>query len=143
MAQSILRKPIPRSGELLPVVGLGTWQTFDVGAASTERASLKEVLREFVQRGGSVIDSSPMYGRSETVGGDLAAELGIHKQLFVATKVWTSGREAGIRQMEESFRRLARAETRPHAGAQSTRLPHASDDAANVGETRARLITSA
>ena len=106
MAQSILRKPIPRSGKLLPVVGLGTWQTFDVGTASTERASLKEVLREFVQRGGSVIDSSPMYGRSETVGGDLAAELGIHKQLFVATKVWTSGREAGIRQMEESFRRL-------------------------------------
>jgi aryl-alcohol dehydrogenase-like predicted oxidoreductase len=106
MAQSILRRPIPRSGELLPVVGLGTWQTFDVGAASTERAPLKEVLRELVQRGGSVIDSSPMYGRSETVGGDLAAELGIHKQLFVATKVWTSGRDAGIRQMEESFRRL-------------------------------------
>jgi diketogulonate reductase-like aldo/keto reductase len=106
MAQSILRKPIPRSGELLPVIGLGTWQTFDVGAGTAERAPLKEVLREFVQRGGSVIDSSPMYGRSETVGGEIAAELGIHKQLFVATKVWTSGRDAGIRQMEESFRRL-------------------------------------
>ena len=106
MGQSILRKPIPRSGELLPVVGLGTWQTFDVGAGPAERAPLKEVLREFVQRGGSVIDSSPMYGRSETVGGEIAAELGIHKQLFVATKVWTSGRDAGIRQMEESLRRL-------------------------------------
>ena len=106
MAQSILHKPIPRSGKLLPVVGLGTWQTFDVGAASPDRASLKEVLREFVRRGGSIIDSSPMYGRSETVVGDLAVDLGIHKQLFVATKVWTSGREAGIRQMEESFRRL-------------------------------------
>jgi len=106
MGQSILRKPIPRSGELLPVVGLGTWQTFDVGASAAERAPLKEVLREFVQRGGSVIDSSPMYGRSETVGGEIAGELGIHKQLFVATKVWTSGRDAGIRQMEESFRRL-------------------------------------
>ena len=106
MGQSILRKPIPRSGELLPVIGLGTWQTFDVGAGSAERAPLKEVLREFVQRGGRVIDSSPMYGRSETVVGDIAAELGIDKQLFVATKVWTSGRDAGIRQMEESFHRL-------------------------------------
>ena len=106
MGQSILRKPIPRSGELLPVIGLGTWQTFDVGTGSAERAPLKEVLREFVQRGGRVIDSSPMYGRSETVVGDLAAELGIDKQMFVATKVWTSGRDAGIRQMEESFHRL-------------------------------------
>jgi len=106
MGQSILRKPIPRSGELLPVIGLGTWQTFDVGAGSAERAPLKEVLSEFVQRGGRVLDSSPMYGRSETVVGDLAAELGIDKQLFVATKVWTSGRDAGIRQMEESFHRL-------------------------------------
>ena len=106
MGQSILRKPILRSGELLPVIGLGTWQSFDVGPGSAERAPLKEVLREFVQRGGRVIDSSPMYGRSETVVGDLAAELGIDKQMFVATKVWTSGRDAGIRQMEESFHRL-------------------------------------
>ena len=106
MGQSVLRKPIPRSGELLPVIGLGTWQTFDVGAAAAERAPLKEVLREFVKSGGAVIDSSPMYGRSESVAGEIATELGIHKQLFVATKVWTSGRDAGIRQMEESFRRL-------------------------------------
>jgi len=106
MGQSVLRKPIPRSGELLPVIGLGTWQTFDVGAAAAEHSPLKEVLREFVKSGGAVIDSSPMYGRSESVAGEIAAELGIHKQLFVATKVWTSGRDAGIRQMEESFRRL-------------------------------------
>jgi diketogulonate reductase-like aldo/keto reductase len=106
MGQSLLRKPIPRSGELLPVVGLGTWQTFDVGTGSTERAPLKEVLREFVQRGGSVIDSSPMYGRSETAVGEIADELGLQQQLFVATKVWTRGRDAAIRQMEESFRRL-------------------------------------
>jgi aryl-alcohol dehydrogenase-like predicted oxidoreductase len=71
-----------------------------------EREPLKEVLREFVRAGGKVVDSSPMYGRSESVTGDLTAELGIRKQLFLATKVWTSGREAGIRQMEESFRRL-------------------------------------
>lgn len=106
MAESLNRKPIPKSGELLPAVGLGTWQTFDVGAGKSARAPLEEVLREFVRLGGSVIDSSPMYGNSETVAGDLAAELGVHKQLFVATKVWTSGRDAGIRQMEESFKRL-------------------------------------
>lgn len=106
MAQAIKRKPIPRTGEDLPVIGLGTWQTFDVGLNQPAREPLKEVLREFARAGGSVIDSSPMYGNSETVAGDLAAELGVHKQLFLATKVWTSGREAGVRQMEESFRRL-------------------------------------
>ena len=106
MANSIIQKPIPKTGESLPVIGLGTWQTFDVGAAQSARDPLKEVLREFVRLGGSVIDSSPMYGKSESVTGDLAAELGLQKQLFLATKVWTSGRDAGIRQMEESFRRL-------------------------------------
>ena len=106
MAQPILRKPIPRSGEALPVIGLGTWQTFDVGAERSARAPLKEVLRDFVQLGGSVLDSSPMYGNSETVAGELAGELGVQRQLFVATKVWTRGRDAGIGQMEESLRRL-------------------------------------
>jgi aryl-alcohol dehydrogenase-like predicted oxidoreductase len=106
MAENLIRKPIPKTGELLPAVGLGTWQTFDVGTAQSARAPLKEVLREFVRLGGSVLDSSPMYGKSESVVGDLAAELGVHKQLFVATKVWTSSRDAGIRQMEESFERL-------------------------------------
>jgi diketogulonate reductase-like aldo/keto reductase len=106
MAESILRKPIPKTGELLPAIGLGTWQTFDVGAVQSSRDPLKEVLREFVRFGGSVIDSSPMYGKSESVVGALAAELGVHKQLFLATKVWTRGREAGIRKMEESFKRL-------------------------------------
>jgi diketogulonate reductase-like aldo/keto reductase len=106
MAESILRKPIPKTAESLPAIGLGTWQTFDVGAAQSSRDPLKEVLREFVRFGGSLIDSSPMYGKSESVVGALAAELGVHKQLFLATKVWTRGREAGIRQMEESFKRL-------------------------------------
>ena len=105
-SKPILTKPIPRTGESLPVIGLGTWQTFDVGSAQSERAPLREVLREFVRLGGKVIDSSPMYGRSESVVGDLAAELKLDSKLFVATKVWTSGREAGIRQMEESFHRL-------------------------------------
>ena len=106
MAESILRRSIPRTRETLPVIGLGTWQTFDVGSNRAAREPLKQVLREFVRAGGSVIDSSPMYGSSETVTGDIAHELGLHKQLFLATKVWTQGREAGIRQMEESFRRL-------------------------------------
>ena len=106
MANSQIRKSIPKTGESLPVIGLGTWQTFDVGAGQSVRAPLKEVLEEFVRSGGKVIDSSPMYGKSESVTGELATELGVQKQLFVATKVWTSGRDAGIRQMEESFRRL-------------------------------------
>lgn len=106
---AILKRAIPRSGELLPAVGIGTWQTFDVGAAASERAQLTEVLRLMVELGASVIDSSPMYGESERVVGDLAAKLGIRPKLFLATKVWTTGREAGIRQMETSLR-LFRAE---------------------------------
>jgi aryl-alcohol dehydrogenase-like predicted oxidoreductase len=100
----MLTRPIPRSGEALPVVGLGTWQTFDVGANAPERAELKEVLRELVARGGKVVDSSPMYGEAERVVGDLSAEAGLRDQLFLATKVWTRGRDAGIQEMEQSFR---------------------------------------
>ena len=99
-------RKIPKTNEPIPAIGLGSWQTFDVGAAATERAAQREVLRLFVEQGGRVVDSSPMYGESESVIGDLAADLGITGKLFLATKVWTSGREAGIRQMEESFRRL-------------------------------------
>jgi diketogulonate reductase-like aldo/keto reductase len=106
MAASMIQRPIPRAGESLPVIGLGTWQTFDVGRARSAREPLRAVLGSFVRLQGKVIDSSPMYGNSEGVVGDLAAELGIQKQLFLATKVWTSGRDAGIQQMEESFRRL-------------------------------------
>ena len=102
----MLKRPIPSSGEALPVVGLGTYQSFDVGGNASERSPLKEVLRLFVEQGGKLVDSSPMYGPSESVVGDLATELGITPQLFIATKVWTSGRDAGIRQMEESFRRM-------------------------------------
>ncbi len=88
MAASIIQRPIPRTGEALPVIGLGTWQTFDVGKGQSEREPLKAVLRDFVRFQGKVIDSSPMYGNSETVVGDLAAELGVQKQLFLATKDW-------------------------------------------------------
>jgi aryl-alcohol dehydrogenase-like predicted oxidoreductase len=102
----MLRRAIPRSGGLLPAVGLGTYQTFDVGDSGQEREPLKDVLRQLVARGGSVIDSSPMYGSSEAVVGDLSAELNLRPQLFMATKVWIAGREAGVRQMEESIQRM-------------------------------------
>jgi diketogulonate reductase-like aldo/keto reductase len=96
-------RTIPSSKQTLPVIGLGTWQTFDVSGAA-ERAPLREVLRRFLELGGRVVDSSPMYGRAEGVVGDLAADLGLRDRLFVATKVWTSGREAGVAQMEASLR---------------------------------------
>jgi diketogulonate reductase-like aldo/keto reductase len=103
---ALLARPIPATGESLPVIGLGTWQVFDVGSSAAARAPLREVLSMFVKAGGRVIDSSPMYGTSEAVVGDLCAELGVCPKLFVATKVWTSGRDEGVRQMETSFRRL-------------------------------------
>ena len=99
----IMTKPIPSTGEPLPLIGVGTWQTFDVGGDPSARAPLREVLKLLSK---NVVDSSPMYGTSETVAGDLIAELGMREQLFVATKVWTSGRDEGIRQMETSFKRL-------------------------------------
>lgn len=105
-ADAMVLRSIPKSSESLPVIGLGTWQTFDAGSDMRARAPLRKVLSEFARLGGRVVDSSPMYGSSETVTGDLAAKLQLHKRLFFATKVWTRGREAGIRQMEESFRRL-------------------------------------
>lgn len=100
------RRNIPRTGEPIPVVGLGTWQTFDVGTSEAERAPLRDVLKRFVEQFGKVIDSSPMYGESETVVGDLTEETGVRERLFLATKVWTTGRQAGILQMETSMRLL-------------------------------------
>jgi diketogulonate reductase-like aldo/keto reductase len=101
---TLLRRPIPRGGEQLPVIGLGTYMVLDVAAEAPEMAELREVLREFVAAGASVIDSSPMYGRAEARVGDLAGALGIHSKLFLATKVWTSGRQAGIDQMRASMK---------------------------------------
>lgn len=105
-AGMLVTRPIPSSGEALPVVGLGTYQSFGVSTNAAEREPLQQVLRLFIDRGGRLVDSSPMYGTSESVVGDLSAALGIASQLFMATKVWTSGREAGIRQMDESFLRM-------------------------------------
>ena len=105
-AGGMLERRIPKTGEPLPAVGLGTWQAFDVGGDARGTAEAKETLKVFVELGGRVIDSSPMYGSAETVTGQLAAELGVQSKLFVATKVWTTGKQAGIRQMEDSMRKL-------------------------------------
>lgn len=103
---SMASRKVPSSGELLPVIGMGTWQTFNVGPRPEERKVIEQVLSEFVALGGRVLDSSPMYGAAEQVAGDLAHKLGVRSKLFIATKVWTFGRDAGIRQMEESMAKL-------------------------------------
>jgi diketogulonate reductase-like aldo/keto reductase len=108
--RKIMTRKIPSTGEDLPAIGLGTWQVFDVGGDAAARAPLREVLQAFTGAGGKLIDSSPMYGSSESVVGELVAGLGLRERLFMATKVWTRGREDGIAQMERSFRRF-RVET--------------------------------
>ena len=105
-SEAVATRRIPSTGELLPVLGLGTWQTFDVGTEAAGRAPLENVLREFAALGGKLIDSSPMYGRSEEVAGDLIATLGLRNKLFIATKVWISGKAAGIAQMQDSMKKL-------------------------------------
>src|SRR4051794_24514887 len=101
-AGTMITRAIPSSGEAMPAIGLGTWQVFDVGPGDPARPKLAEVLRLLVDAGGRMIDTSPMYGRAEAVTGDLAAEAGLRPRVFLATKVWTSGREAGIAQMLRS-----------------------------------------
>jgi diketogulonate reductase-like aldo/keto reductase len=107
MSTPINTRPIPRTGETLPMVGLGTWQTFDVGTAPEERAPLSEVLDVYLGAGGRVIDSSPMYRRAEGVVGDLLAQRpggAAAPRPFLATKVWTrGGRAEGEAQMRRSF----------------------------------------
>ena len=98
----MLTRPIPSTGEAMPVIGLGTWRAFDIGVGAAARRPLGEVLRLLLDSGGRMIDSSPMYGRAEAVTGDLLAETGARARAFLATKVWTAGRESGISQMQRS-----------------------------------------
>ena len=100
-AAAMITRPIPSTGEAMPVIGLGTSQTFDVGGGAA-RQPLREVLRLLLESGGRIIDTSPMYGRAEAVTGDLVAELGVRPRVFLATKVWTGEREAGVAQMRRS-----------------------------------------
>jgi diketogulonate reductase-like aldo/keto reductase len=101
-APAMMTRPIPSSGEAMPVIGLGTSQVFDVGNGAAARQPLAEVLRLMLDAGGRIIDTSPMYGRAEAVTGDLVVEAGARQSVFLATKVWTSGRDAGIAQMRRS-----------------------------------------
>lgn len=105
-SSTMLMRAIPSSGEKLPVIGLGTWQVFDVDLTPEKEKQLGEVVSLFVNLGGRVIDSSPMYGRSEEVIGALAKKLGLHDKLFLTTKVWTRGKQAGLDSMERSTSRL-------------------------------------
>ncbi len=101
-----LTRAIPSSGELLPIMGMGTSGTFDVGHDPAIRAQLAEVVRIFFEKGGKLIDTSPMYGRAESVVGDLLTITGKRDVVFAATKVWTDGRQQGVEQMQRSKQRL-------------------------------------
>jgi diketogulonate reductase-like aldo/keto reductase len=90
----------------MPVIGLGTWRAFDVGSDETARRPLRQVLQRLLDDGGRIIDTSPMYGRAEAVTGDLLAEMAARPRSFLATKVWTTGRERGIEQMRRSAQLL-------------------------------------
>lgn len=105
----VRRRAIPRSGETLPIVGLGTWQTFDVEPEGSARAELEEQIRLLAGAAGGVLDSSPMYGQAEAVAGALVGGLGLRRELFLASKVWCHGRRKGARQMEASSQKLRAA----------------------------------
>jgi len=105
-ASGKITRPIPKSGEALSVIGLGTSHVFDVGAGGDERAPVRRVLEELAKSGGHLVDSSPMYGRAETVVGEIVAASGLRDRLFLASKVWTTGRDAGVEQIESSLRRM-------------------------------------
>jgi len=103
---TMISRPIPSTGEAIPVIGLGTARVFDVGADEAARRPLHEVVQLLLDSGGRIIDTSPMYGRAEAMTGDLLAEMEARPRAFLATKVWTSGRERGIEQMRRSAQLL-------------------------------------
>jgi len=101
-----MKRAIPKTGEMLPIVGLGTWRAFDVSGDASARTAHREVLELMFDAGANVVDASPMYGRAESVVGDLLSETDRRDATFLATKVWTEGKDRGIAQMEESLRRF-------------------------------------
>jgi aryl-alcohol dehydrogenase-like predicted oxidoreductase len=105
-AAPMATRRVPRTGEALPVIGMGSADTFDVGDDDASRAPLQNVLRGLVDAGGSIVDTSPMYGRAEGVLGDLLQELKLRPRTWLATKVWTRGRDAGAKQIGQSLARL-------------------------------------
>ena len=129
-------KPIRSTGEALPLVGLGSWITFNVGDDPAGRDSCANVMRAFFAGGGRMIDSSPMYGSSQAVIGYGIKKAGDAQRLFAATKVWVSGGANGPAQIEESRRLWRRAQIRPPAGAQSPVVGGAPADAVCDEEAR-------
>jgi diketogulonate reductase-like aldo/keto reductase len=102
----LIQRKIPSSGELLPAIGMGTSRTFNTANDAESLVRLTEIVKIFFEKQGRVIDSSPMYGEAESRVGDVLRTLGNHPKVFAATKVWTSGREQGIAQMQESAQRM-------------------------------------
>jgi aryl-alcohol dehydrogenase-like predicted oxidoreductase len=102
----VITRPVPKSGEKIPVIGLGTSHVFDVGSSTEDRAGVKAVLEALAEAPGRVVDSSPMYGKAEVVVGEIVAEAKLRDRLFLASKVWTNGRDAGLEQVETSLRRM-------------------------------------
>ncbi len=102
----MLKRKIPKTGEEIPAIGLGTYIRYDVELSEAELAPRREVIRTLYQSGGRLIDTAYVYGRAEELLGRLTTELGIKDKFFIATKVWAQGRENGVRQMESSFAKL-------------------------------------
>jgi diketogulonate reductase-like aldo/keto reductase len=100
----MITRPIPASGERLPVIGLGTYSVFDVESTPGEISTRREIVDLLLGAGGGVIDTSPMYNRAEKVIGEIISDGAPRAQMFLATKVWTDGRDAGINQMSRSAR---------------------------------------
>jgi len=103
--ESMISRKIPSSGEALPCVGIGTYQTFDVSSPE-QHQEVKAVMRDFARLRGRVVDTSPMYGAAESVIGEVLTELNLGKELFLATKVWIEGRDAGLAQARQSMQRM-------------------------------------
>ena len=104
--QSMLKRPIPSSGEEIPVIGLGTSRVFDIEPIKSELNVRRRILDIFYENGGRLIDTSPMYGMSEEIIGISAEDYIQQNRFFLATKVWTEGKENGLRQIEESFKKM-------------------------------------
>jgi diketogulonate reductase-like aldo/keto reductase len=102
----MLTKPIPSTGEALPVIGLGTYRAFNTSLNPSKKKDLQQVVNLFFAAGGSLIDSSPMYGKAEAVTGDVLDSVNGHDKAFLATKVWTDGKQNGIEEMDDSMRKM-------------------------------------
>lgn len=105
-ANSLLTRKIPSTGEALPVIGLGTSRTFDIDVTSSEMTAALEVLKTLLAGGAKVIDTAPSYGDAQAVTGELLTRAKAHDQAFIATKVSSTGRDTGLRQIEDAFKQL-------------------------------------